>query len=52
MEINGWWNIYRCNDCKTNFAISEETDVDGDIFCPHCLEWEGVTHENLDFIER
>ncbi len=51
-EIVGYWNIYRCLDCEVDFAISQETDDDISINCPHCSSTENVEYTGTNFIER
>ena len=55
-EISGYWNIYHCATCATDFAISQETDDVDNVYCPHCYEHNGRTGEvgftATDFIER
>ncbi len=52
MEISGYWNTYHCGDCRVDFAIKADGDKEGEIYCPHCKEWEPVVHFIMDFIER
>lgn len=49
-EISGYWNIYECHNCATDFAISQESEQSDDIHCPIC---DGkVIYTGTDFIER
>jgi hypothetical protein len=50
VKIKGYWNIYRCSFCNTEFAISQLTDT-GDTRCPNCAEDDDVNFCNEDFVE-
>lgn len=51
MFIMGWWNLYKCTNCGTEFAISIQTDQENDTCCPKCL-CKNVNFLNEDLIVR
>lgn len=50
-KITGYWNIYTCNYCEINFAISQAEDQKEAVYCPSCQEDFGVEFCQTDFIE-
>jgi hypothetical protein len=40
MQMDGWWNIYVCDDCVNSFAISQEKDEEV-VYCPQSIKREG-----------
>jgi len=51
-EIVGYWNVYTCDSCKIEFAISQEKDQKEVVYCPSCQEDSEVEFCQTDFIER
>lgn len=51
-ELVGYWNVYTCNSCKIEFAISQEKDQKEVVYCPSCQEDSEVEYCQTDFIER
>lgn len=52
MKIQGYWNIYTCGFCGTEFAVSQLTDSGVKTSCPKCEDYVDVDFRNEDLIER